>query len=155
MNEPQRVAHALQRAATMIVVASCYLFPSSFHNMAFFLMQKKPLDCSLTLLLANPAYKEETAPDVFKLEGDKYRCCSLIASKGKKRTAKSVIWQYSEALQRLKDGQKVYYCYYCEIERRQQDLVAMNEGTQGALQHLIKVHQINKNSKKVNKQLHN
>src|ERR1700761_480460 len=141
----------------MVAAALCSLvssFQAYTHNMAYSLLQKKPLNCSITLSPANPAYQEETALDVFKLRGDEYRRCSSIATKGKKRTVKSVIWQYGEALQRLKDGQKVYYCYHCEIERRQQDLVAMNEGTQGALQHLMRVHQMDKDGKKVNKQPH-
>jgi hypothetical protein len=77
------------------------------------------------------------------------RCKDLTqaptAQRGRKRT--SHCWKWGEDL-RLKDGTigqpDVYYCYLCEREERKQTLPVVSSGRATAVDHLIKVHQMDK-----------
>ena len=50
-------------------------------------------------------------PDEFKLQGEQYTCCAVLA-KGPKATKKrtSVIWIYGEDLQVKRERRRVWYC---------------------------------------------
>ncbi|KAL6405977.1 HAT domain-containing protein [Ilyonectria robusta] len=84
-------------------------------------------------------------PDEFKLQGEQYTRCSVIA-RGPKSTKKrtSVIWLYGEDLQSKRDRKRVWYCYLCEKQRRQQELPAVSNGNSTALDHLHLKHHIDK-----------
>jgi hypothetical protein len=84
-------------------------------------------------------------PDEFTLQGEQYIRCAVLA-KGPKATKKrtSVIWIYGEDLQAKKDGRRVWYCYLCEKQRRQQELPAVSNGNSTALDHLDSTHKIDK-----------
>lgn len=83
--------------------------------------------------------------DEFKLQGEQYVRCAVLA-RGPKSTKKrtSVIWLYGEDLQSKNDGKRVWYCYLCEKQRRQQDLPAISSGNPTALDHLHLKHDIDK-----------
>jgi hypothetical protein len=84
-------------------------------------------------------------PDEFKLQGEQYTRCSVIA-RGPRSTKKrtSVIWLYGEDLQSKRDRKRVWYCYLCEKQRRQQELPAVSNGNSTALDHLHLKHHIDK-----------
>ncbi|KAM5529351.1 transposase-like protein [Fusarium oxysporum f. sp. phaseoli] len=84
-------------------------------------------------------------PDEFKLQGEQYTRCSVIA-RGPRSTKKrtSVIWLYGEDLQSKRDRKRVWYCYLCEKLRRQQELPAVSNGNSTALDHLHLKHHIDK-----------
>jgi hypothetical protein len=86
-----------------------------------------------------------TQPDEFKLQGEQYVRCAVLA-RGPKSTKKrtSVIWLYGQDLQSKKDEKRVWYCYLCEKQRRQQDLPAISSGNSTALDHLHLKHDIDK-----------
>ncbi|KAL6402704.1 HAT domain-containing protein [Ilyonectria robusta] len=84
-------------------------------------------------------------PDEFKLQGEQYTRCSVLA-RGPKSTKKrtSVIWLYGEDLPAKRDRKRVWYCYLCEKQRRQQELPAVSNGNSTALDHLHLKHHIDK-----------
>ncbi|KAH7112613.1 hypothetical protein B0J13DRAFT_391640, partial [Dactylonectria estremocensis] len=84
-------------------------------------------------------------PDEFNLQGQQYTRCAVLA-RGPKSTKRrtSVIWLYGEDLQSKRDEKRVWYCYLCEKQRRQQDLPAISTGNSTALDHLHLKHDIDK-----------
>ncbi|KJZ72759.1 hypothetical protein HIM_05901 [Hirsutella minnesotensis 3608] len=86
-------------------------------------------------------------PDEFRLQGEQYTRCAVLA-RGPKSTKKrtSVIWLYGEDLQSKRDKKRVWYCYLCEKQRRQQDLPAISSGNSTALDHLQLKHDIDKST---------
>ncbi|KAH7073098.1 hypothetical protein BKA63DRAFT_554688 [Paraphoma chrysanthemicola] len=84
-------------------------------------------------------------PDEFKLQGEQYIRCEVLA-KGPKATTKrtSVIWIYGEDLRAKRDVRRGWYCYLCEKQRSQQELPAVSNGNSTALDHLDSTHKIDK-----------
>ena len=89
--------------------------------------------------VANDALIE---PDKFKLNGNQYlRCCVLAKPQKHNKKRTSIIWIYGEDIQLKQDPTKrFWYCYLCEQQHRQQELPTSGNGNTTALDHLKSIH---------------
>lgn len=86
-------------------------------------------------------------PDELTIRGEQYTRCAVLA-RGPKSTKRrtSVVWMYGEDLRSKRDERRVWYCYLCEKQRRQQDLPVTSSGNSTALDQLHTKHDIDKST---------
>ena len=105
---------------------------------------------TVTLFKNNLAYTESTDFGIFTIDGVGYMRKKAIARKKKAKDPQSNIWKCGEALVRQTDGHEVFFCWLCEIKKKDQLLPILN-GTKGGLDHLSKAHQIGKDGNIIDK----
>ena len=127
------VVVAIAVSSNIVAMAHIASFFTSFRTSA------PPKDPTVTLCRTNKLYKPELELAVFKVDNEVYTRYSSVYIKGrakdKDRPKASPIWQFGEKVIRSSDGAKLYYCYRCECEQKQQQFITM-DGTSAAAKHL-------------------
>ena len=132
------------------IISGCSAFLPPIMNRFFQRATQPSDDVILAPPSINPCAKDQPEFTEFKYCGKEYiRCHALTKGPkqlGKKRPSK--VWDWGEDIQ-LKSGNgglKFYFCYLCEKSHRQQDLLVINKGTSNALDHLEKLHNVDRAS---------
>ena len=103
----------------------------------------------LVLPKINPSSDPSLQPDKFKVNRKEYLCICALAKKPNEISKKmSICWIYGKKLLHKADGQKVYYCYLCEKQKKKQQFVVIN-GNSTALNHLWNDHFIDKDGNSI------